>query len=56
MRKVYVTLNVQLIIEVEEGIEINEVINEMEYDFTSKTEDAVIVDSSIEGDEVTDSK
>jgi len=56
MRKVYVTVKARLIIEVEEGIEISEVINEMDYDFISETEGAEIVDTEITDHEVTNSK
>jgi hypothetical protein len=55
-RKVYVTVTTRLIIEMEEGIEVNEVIQEMDYNFTSKTDNAEIVDTEITDHEVTDSK
>ena len=35
MRKVYVDVKVRLIVTMEEGIHLNNVINEMEYDFTT---------------------
>ncbi len=55
-RKVYVEVKVQLIIDMDEGVEVSEVINEMVYNFDSETENADIVDSEILGYEVTDSK
>ena len=55
-RKVYVDVKVRLIIEMEEGIEVAEVIQEMDYDFTSQIDNAVIIDIEIEDYEVTDSK
>lgn len=55
-RKVYVKLESTLVIEMEEGIELQEVINEMDYSFTSQTNDANIIDLQIENYEITDSK
>jgi hypothetical protein len=55
-RKVYVEVKVQLIIDMDEGVEVSEVINEMVHNFDSETENADIVDSEILGYEVTDSK
>lgn len=56
MRKVYLTVTTRLIIEVEEGVEVSNVIEEMDYNFTSQTDNAVIVDTEILDFEVTDSK
>lgn len=56
MRKVYVTVTSRLIIDMDEGIEVNEVIDEMDYSFTSKTDGADIVATEIEDFEVNDSK
>jgi hypothetical protein len=39
-----------------EGIEVGEVINEMEYSFVSTTDNSDIIDMSIENYEVIDSK
>jgi hypothetical protein len=55
-RKVYVTVKTKLIIEVEEGIEIDQVISDMDYSFISNTDDADIIDTEILEHEVTDSK
>jgi hypothetical protein len=55
-RKVYVEVKVQLIIDMDEGVEVSEVINEMVYNFDSETENADIVDNEILGYEVIDSK
>jgi hypothetical protein len=54
MRKVFVELKVKLVIEVEEGVEISEVIGDM--DFTSSTDNSEIVDSKIIEHEIIDSK
>ena len=55
-RKVYVEVTSRLIVEMDEGIEVSNVIDEMDYDFNSQTEGADIVDTTIEGYEITDSK
>jgi hypothetical protein len=56
MRKVYVNLQVRLIIEMEEGLAVADVIDEMDYKFTSTTDGAIIADTEIQESEVTDSK
>ncbi len=56
MRKVIVELKVKLIIEVDEGVDISNVISEMDYDFTSTMDSANIVDTEILEHVVTDSK
>jgi len=55
-RKVYVTVKTRLIIEIEEGISIDNVIEEMDYEFISNTENADITDSEIIEHEITNSK
>jgi len=55
-RKVYVTVTTRLIIRADEGVDIDEVIQEMDYDFTSQTEGAEIEDTEITDHEITDSK
>lgn len=55
-RKVYVEVTSRLIVEMDEGIEVSNVIDEMDYDFNSQTEGADIVDTTIESYEITDSK
>ena len=56
MRKVYVSVTTRLIIQMEEGIEVSDVIEDMAYDFNSNTEGADIVDTEIREHEVLDSK
>ena len=56
MRKVYVNVTVQLIICANDGVEICDVIEEMDYNFTSQTTGATIEDTEILDHEVTDSK
>ena len=55
-RKVHVELKVKLIFNVNEGMEISEVIDEMSYGFTDNTGAADIEDMEILDYEVTDSK
>jgi hypothetical protein len=54
MRKVYVEVKVKLIINCDEGLEISQIIDEMDYSFT--TGKAEIEDTEILDHEVTDSK
>lgn len=55
-RKVTVEVKVKLIINLDEGIEVSEVINELDYDFTSNTDGVAIEDTEILDHETTDSK
>lgn len=55
-RKVYVTLSVDLILDVDEGIEIGKVIDELDYNFSDNTNSATVLDSEIVGYVITDSK
>lgn len=55
-RKVYVEVTTRLIINMDEGIEVQEVISEMDYNFTSQTDGADIIDTEIRDHEVKDSK
>jgi hypothetical protein len=56
MRKIFVDLTVRLVIDMEEGVELFDVIDLMDYNFTSKTANADIVDMEIADYVVTDSK
>ena len=47
MRKVYVEVQARLIISANDGVDIEEVLGEMDYEFTSATEGADIVDTEI---------
>jgi hypothetical protein len=55
-RKVYVEVTSRIIIDMDEGVEVSDVIEEMDYDFVSHTDGADIVDTEIRGHEVQDSK
>lgn len=56
MRKVYVEVVTRLIIDMEEGIGIADVITELDYKFTSTTDGADIADTEILDFTVKDSK
>jgi len=55
-RKIYVTVTTRLIINADDDQNISDVLSEMDYDFTSNTDGADIVDTEILNWEVTDSK
>jgi len=55
-RKVYVNVTTRLIIRADEGVDIDEVLSEMDYSFTSTTRGAEIEETDIQNTEVTDSK
>ncbi|HUT44137.1 MAG TPA: hypothetical protein VMW95_07350 [Desulfobacterales bacterium] len=56
MRKVYVDVTVRLIIRANDGANIEDVINEMEYSFRDQTGTANIEDTEITDYEIKDSK
>jgi len=57
MRKIYVEARVKLIIVADEGEELDDILCNMDYDFSaSDSNDADIVDTEIMGWEVLDSK
>ena len=56
MRTVTVKVEVGITMKVDEGVEIGEVIDEMEYDFTDTTTKATIEDTQIRDYEVEDSR
>lgn len=56
MRKVYVEVKSRIIISMDDGVEVDDVISEMDYDFISQTDGADIVETEIRDYEVTDSK
>ena len=55
-RIVTLTLNVQLIVAVDEGVEIQEIVNELEYNFLDTTTKADVLDQTILGMEIIDSR
>lgn len=55
-RIVTIGLNVQLILAVDEGVEIQEVVNELEYNFLDTTTQAEVLNETISGFEIIDSK
>ena len=56
MRKVVVEIKVKAIINVDDDIEISEIIDELDYDFTDTTTKATIEDTEIIDYEIIDSK
>ena len=55
-RKVYVNVTTRLIIRMEEGVDVEDVLSNMDYDFRSTDDDAEIEDMEIREHEVTCSK
>lgn len=56
MKKVYVQLVIKAIVNVDENVSVLDVVNEMDYNFTSCTNGADIIDTEITNFYVTDSK
>ena len=56
MRKVTVKLEVRLVMSVDEGVEISDVVNELDYQINDTTTAANILDTEITDFEVEDSK
>lgn len=56
MRKVTVKLEMRLVMLVNEGVEISDVVNELDYQVKDTTTAADILDTEITGYEVVDSK
>ena len=54
MKKVYVEVTSRLIIDLEEGVNVSDVITEMDYSFNSTTDGAMIVDTEIRDYESTE--
>ena len=56
MRKVTVQLEMRIVMSVDEGVEISEIINELDYQVNDTTSAADILDTEITDYEVIDSK
>jgi hypothetical protein len=56
MRKVTVKLEMRIVMSVDDGVEISEVVNELDYNINDTTTTADILDTEITGYEVVDSK
>jgi len=56
MKKIHVTVKVDLFIKADDDADLQEVINEMEYNFTDTTGEADIEDTEVLSYEVTDSR
>ena len=55
MRKVTIKLEIRIVMSVDEGVEISEVVNELDYQINDTTTAADILDTEITGYEVVDS-
>jgi hypothetical protein len=55
MRKVTIKMEVRVVMSVDEGIEISEVVNDLDYQINDTTTAADILDTEITGYEVVDS-
>ncbi|MFH1615387.1 MAG: hypothetical protein ABIG61_09935 [Planctomycetota bacterium] len=55
MRKVTIKLEMRVVMSVDEGIEISEVVNELDYQVNDTTTAADILDTEIAGYEIVDS-
>ena len=55
-RKVYINVVTRLIINADDGVEIDEVMENMDYDFTSNSDGADVEDTEIRDWNITDSK
>jgi len=55
-RKVTVNITVKTTMQVDEGVEVSEVVNELDYNFDDTTTKATVEDTEIVGYEVTDSR
>lgn len=56
MRKVSVEVKVKLVMTIDDGVEVGDIIDEMEYDFNDTTTQATVEDTEILDYEVVDSK
>ena len=56
MRKVSVKLEMHVVMRVDEGVEISDVVNELDYDIRDTTTAADILDTEITNYEIVDSK
>ena len=56
MRKVVVEIKTKVIMTVDENVEISEIINELDYEFSDTTTKATVIDTEIIDYEVIDSK
>jgi hypothetical protein len=55
-RKVYVNVTTRLIIRADEGVDVNAVLEDMDYSFTSQTDEAEIEGTEVTGWDIVDSK
>lgn len=56
MREVFINITTRIVINADDSVDINEVLDELDYNFISQTDGAVITDTEIIDTEVIDSK
>ena len=56
MRKVTIKLEMRIVMSVDEGVEVSEVVNELDYQVNDTTTAADILDTEITGYEIVESK
>ena len=56
MRKLYINMKIRVIVQADDGVDIGEVLDEMDYNLNSHTEGADVLDTEITDYEITDSK
>lgn len=56
MRTVTVKLTINLVLNIDEGVEVQEIVNDMSYQFTSEDTRATVMDEEITDSEVIDSR
>jgi hypothetical protein len=56
MRTVFLELKIKLVMNIDEGVEVSEIIDELDYHFCDTTTKATIEDTEILDYEITDSK
>jgi hypothetical protein len=56
MRKVFIKVEIKVVINLDEGIELSKIIENMDYDFVSNNDEADVIETELLGYEVIDSK
>lgn len=56
MRKIYVKVEARLIIQADEGLDVSDMLDDMDYEFVSATSKARVIDTEIRNCEIEDSK
>ena len=56
MKKVYIEITTKIILNIEDNVNVDDVVNEMEYDFKIDSDQGEIIDTEILDYSITDSK